>query len=174
MFAYKEQSHPLYSIITRIVIVCAGTITGLIIARNIVVPYSVSGESMMPNLKKNDIVFILRHSTPETGDIVLFTSPVEPDRVLLRRIIGKEGDLIEVRNKVLFKNDQRYRFPWKIRSRDARIFPMGFTERDNMPAVKLHHRQYFVLGDNLDTGFDSRYFGIIDEDRIIGTVIYKL
>ena len=50
---------------------------------------------------------------------------------------------------------------------------MTFSFRDNMPAIKLKRNDFFVLGDNIDNGFDSRHFGKINEHLIIGEVIYK-
>jgi len=50
---------------------------------------------------------------------------------------------------------------------------MNFTFRDNMPAVKLSRNQYFVLNDDLDSGFDSRTLGVIPGSLIIGRIIYK-
>jgi signal peptidase I len=108
------------------------------------------------------------------GDIVLMDSPVEPDRVLVKRVISGEGDTVEVRNKVLYINNKKFDMPWKNRSIDKRIFPMNFTYRDNMPVIKLSRNQYFVLSDNLDHGYDSRNLGPISADSIIGKMIYKL
>lgn len=171
--AYKEQSNPAKVFITRTLLIITGIIIGLTMSHLFIIPHNVTGTSMLPNLKEGDKVIVLKHITPDIGDMVLIQSPIEPDRVLIRRIIGKEGDVIEIRSKVVYKNDSRFSFTWKIQSTDKRIFPLGFTRRDNMPAIKLDHHKYFVLGDNFDNGFDSRFFGPINKDIIIGKIIYQ-
>ena len=58
-------------------------------------------------------------------------------------------------------------------SSDSRIFPEDFNHRDNMPLIKINKGEIFVVGDNYDYSFDSRDFGAISEELIIGRMIYK-
>ena len=115
-----------------------------------------------------------RGERPEIGDIVLIKSPIEPEKVLLKRIIAKEGDTIEIRNKIFYRNDKKIKFTWKTTSTDKRIFPMKFTGRDNSASFRMKRKQYFLVGDNLDYSFDSRNFGPIDEEDIIGRFFLKI
>ncbi len=107
------------------------------------------------------------------GDIVLLDSPSEPGRVLIKRILSTAGDTVEIKNKMLYINNKQVKLKWRYRSTDKRIFPMSFTYRDNMPVVKLGRKEYFVLSDNLDEGYDSRALGLIRGDSIIGKMIYQ-
>jgi type IV secretory pathway protease TraF len=59
-------------------------------------------------------------------------------------------------------------------STDTRIFPMSFSYRDNYPVVKLKRSQIFVIGDNFDSSMDSRFFGPLDEDLLVGKLVYKI
>ena len=127
---------------------------------------------MEPNLGKGDTAFILKHATPATGDIVLMKSAVESNRVMLRRVAASGGDSVEIRDRVIQINGRAAAFSWKTRSTDTRSFPMSFTFRDTMPAVRIERKHYFVLCDNLDLGYDSRTLGIIPADRIIGRLLY--
>jgi signal peptidase I len=168
---YQERSGN--NILIKIIAAVAGLAAGFIICRTAFLSFTMPDASMEPNLKKDDLVIILRHVTPRKGDIILFKSPAEPGRVLVRRIAAVEGDTVEIKDRVFRVNNGACEFPWKTRSTDRRIFPMNYTFRDNMPAVKIGRGSYFVLSDDLDRGYDSRSLGPIPEDLIIGRMIYR-
>ncbi|HRZ25254.1 MAG TPA: signal peptidase I [Spirochaetota bacterium] len=174
MYTYEEKPDPKLRILKAVIFLSAGIIAGMIAARIFVLPYNASDDSMKPNISPGDRAIICRFKDPSPGDIVLVKSPVEPDRALLKRIMAAEGDTVEVRNKIIYVNDSVYRFKWKTNSSDTRVFPMHFTGRDTMPAVKLERRQFFLLNDNLDNSFDSRNFGPVDDEAVIGVMIYKM
>ena len=160
-------------IIIKIASAVAGVIVGFLVCRFIIVPFIVPDNTMKPSLKKGDIIIFLKHAAPKRGDIVLIESPVEPGRVLIKRVIAAEGSTVEIRDRAFFINNDRFEIPWKTTRTDTRVFPMNFTFRDNMPAVRISRNEFFVLSDNLDTGFDSRALGIIRDDQIIGRMIYR-
>ena len=160
--------------LAKVIIILAGVVLGFLLSRIIILPFTIPNDSMSPNLRKGDIVFILKHIPPKVGDIVLFTSPVEPDRVLLKRVIAKNGDTIEIIKKIIYKNNRKFEFSWKTLSNDYRIFPMNFSFRDNLPIIKIKPKEFFVIGDNLDYSFDSRSFGVINATMIIGKLILKI
>jgi signal peptidase I len=162
------------SYVYRATFIIAGIIIGYILIRFIFIPYTISDNSMSPGLKKGELIFILKIGKPEIGDIVLIKSPIEPEKVLLKRIIAREGDTIEIRNKIFYRNDKKVKFTWKTISTDKRIFPMKFTSRDNSTSIRMKRKQYFLVGDNLDYSFDSRNFGPIDEEDIIGRFFLKI
>ncbi len=168
---YQERSGS--GILIKILSALAGIIAGFVVCRIAFISFTMPDESMEPNVLKGAHVFALRHITPAKGDIILFTNPSEPGRVLLRRIAAVEGDTVEIRDKSFRVNNGAYSFPWKTRSRDTRVFPMNFTFRDNMPALKVGRNRYFVLSDDLDSGFDSRTFGLVSDDLVIGRMIYQ-
>lgn len=169
--SYNEKSGS--GILIKIIAATAGIIAGFIICRIALISFTMPDASMEPTLKKGDLVIILRHVTPRQGDIILFKNPAEPGRTLIRRIAAVEGDTVEIREKTFRVNNSAYRFGWITKSRDGRVFPMNFSFRDNMPAVRIERGRYFVLSDDLDRGFDSRTLGPIPEDLMIGRMIYK-
>jgi signal peptidase I len=158
----------------RAVFLTTGIILGYILMRLFVTPYTIEDDSMLPGLSRGDLIFILKTADPGIGDIVLAQSPVESEKVILKRIIAKEGDTLEIRGKVFYRNDIKVKFIWKTLSSDMRIFPMNFSRRDNLPTVKMKRKEYFLVGDNLDRSFDSRSFGPVPEKNIIGTLLFKL
>ncbi|MBN2158872.1 MAG: signal peptidase I [Spirochaetes bacterium] len=169
---YRQESQ-LSGILVKIISAAGGIIAGFIICRLIILPFQAPDDSMGPAVKAGDTLFFLKHATLKVEDIVLIESPVEPGRYVIRRIIAGEGDAVEIKDRVFYINNARASFRWKTVSSDTRIFPMNFTYRDNMPAVKLGRKEYFVLSDNLDRGFDSRTLGVIPSDLIIGKMVYS-
>ncbi len=158
--------------LSRIIYGLAGILAGFIACRLVLAGFTVSDISMNPNYRPGDRIYALKIGAPRVGDVVLVESPVEPGKYLLKRVAAAEGDVVEVRNRVLYINDERARFKWKTLMSDTRVFPMSFSRRDNMAAVKIERHGYFLLGDNLDYSLDSREFGPIGADGIIGRVIY--
>ena len=158
--------------VSRILFGLTGILAGFIACRLVLAGFTVSDGSMSPNYRPGDRVYALKIGAPRVGDVVLVDSPVEPGKYLLKRVAAAEGDVVEGRNRVLYINDERARFKWKTRMADTRVFPMSFSRRDNMTAVKIERRNYFLIGDNLDYSLDSREFGPIGADGVIGRVIY--
>jgi len=169
----EEKPVSAINLIGKIVIAIAGLFAGFLLSRLFITPYTVNDISMKPNLSRGDRILVVKHITPAYGDIVLADSPIEEDRVILKRVIAGGGDMVEIRNRIIYINNKKSRFQWKTLSNDKRIFPMSFTNRDNMPLVKLQRDEYFLIGDNSDKSLDSRTYGVIKEDLIIGKMIYK-
>lgn len=108
-----------------------------------------------------------RFRAPKRGDIVVFAYPVDDSKDFIKRIIGEPGDRIEVRDKIVFVNGVRVADSWGVHV-DPAIFPEGFEKRDNYGPVVVPQGQYFVMGDNRDKSYDSRFWGFVDDPRIKG------
>jgi signal peptidase I len=127
---------------------------------------------------------------PERGDIVVFYSPYDGKR-LVKRVIGLPGDTLELRNDNLilngvpvqyqvFQSDSLADLP--PTERDTHIFATerlpgrthvvaawpGVNARRDFAPVKVPSGQYFMMGDNRDNSFDSRYYGPVERKRILG------
>jgi signal peptidase I len=131
---------------------------------------------------------IFRISEPKAGEIVVFKFPVEPDKNLIKRIIGVGGDKISYQNKVLTINGVEQ--PQKNLGRETYIDENGnsvtverYQEIINgvkhdiytnpqEPAqdftVTVPQGEYFAMGDNRDNSLDSRYWGFVPEGNLIG------
>jgi len=157
----------------KVLIALAGILAGFLLSRIFIVPVTVHDTAMEPSLKKGSHVIVLKHITPMTGDVILAESPGEKGRYFLKRVIALEGNTVEIRQKIIYVDNKKTVFPWKTISRDARIFPMNFTSRDNMVAVKLKRGEYFLLNDNLDIPSDSRELGLFTGDAISGKVVFS-
>ena len=129
-------------------------------------------------------------ANPERGDIVVFFSPYDGKR-LVKRVIGLPGDLIELRNDALILNGKPVEYPsipeerlldvapgdranhlFAIEHLSGRPHPVaafpGVPAKRDFGPVRVPDGQYFMMGDNRDDSFDSRYYGPVERGRIVG------
>jgi signal peptidase I len=106
-------------------------------------------------------------------DIVVFKSLEEPAKDLVKRVIATEGDTIEIKNKQVYVNGNPIAENYKLH-KDSQIFSnQGYFRydeaiRDNFGPVKVPPAHAFVMGDNRDESYDSRYWGFLPLDQIKG------
>ena len=96
---------------------------------------------------------------PHRGDVIVFDYPLEPDRQFVKRIIGEPGDLVAIADGKVTVNNRTLDEPY-----------LDFLGHTHMHAVQLAGDEYFVLGDNRTGSRDSRHWGPLPEDHIIGRV----
>lgn len=108
-------------------------------------------------------ISIFDGSAPEIGDIVIFKYPKDPDVDFIKRVIGVPGDVIEVRNKQLYRNGQPVRESYIRFTEPDRILPV----RDNFGPVTVAEGEFFVMGDNRDNSMDSRFWGTVPRKDIL-------
>ncbi|MDQ7830291.1 MAG: signal peptidase I [Desulfovibrionaceae bacterium] len=106
---------------------------------------------------------------PKHEDIIVFEFPEDPDKDFIKRIIGVPGDVIEIKDKEVYRNGEKLVEPY-VRHTDPRITP----RRDIFGPVTVPENKYFCMGDNRDESYDSRFWGFVDRDKIKGKawVIY--
>jgi signal peptidase I len=118
---------------------------------------------------------ILQVREPERGDIIVFEFPEDKDksyferRDFIKRVIGLPGDTVEIRSKNVYVNGERYITPEAV-YKDGNLTA---GPRDNMPPVKVPEDKYFVMGDNRDRSYDSRFWGFVDASAIKGLAFIK-
>lgn len=110
---------------------------------------------------------IIQVKKPTRGDIIVFKFPVDPDKDFIKRVIGVAGDMVESRNKKIFVNNQLINEDYSIRT-DSHIIPGGLQKRDNFGPLKVPENSLFVMGDNRDQSFDSRFWGFVDLKVVSG------
>lgn len=98
---------------------------------------------------------------PERGDIVVFIYPLDRDKDFIKRVVGIAGDTIEVKNKKVYVNGKLVPDPPTAQHTDPRIIPASVQPRDNMGPVTVPPDSLFVMGDNRDQSYDSRFWGFV-------------
>ena len=112
--------------------------------------------------------------TIKRGDVLVFKSPVEPERDLIKRVIGLPGDKLEQKEKKIFINGQPLNEPYVFflepphHNSELSEANTSSDPRENYGPVTVPPNQYFMMGDNRDNSLDSRYWGFVPRENIIG------
>lgn len=110
---------------------------------------------------------ILPITTPKADDIVVFQYPKNPELDYIKRVIGVAGDIVEIRDKKLLINNNPFSDQHSV-FKDALIHPAGLDPRDNFGPVTVPAGKLFVMGDNRDNSYDSRFWGFVDLKAVRG------
>ncbi len=127
------------------------------------------------------------------GDIVVFLSPATPGLYVVKRVIGTPGDKIHLRHGEVYRNGEKLNEPYVIHSLGDEVpyrddFPAASPEYSNAsptPEWQVSMRQYvqgddlvvpaesyFMMGDNRDVSYDSRFWGFVPRDNVIGRPMF--
>jgi len=128
---------------------------------------------------------------PQRGDVVVFDSKTEPGVKVVKRLIGMPGDTLEMRAGVLFRDGVRQVEPYVVRvdpssdtsADEMRLWQLSYLvqgvdresyrpTRDSWGPVIVPLGQYFVMGDNRDNSYDSRYWGFLDRRVLRGRPLF--
>ncbi len=141
----------------------------------IAAPYVVSGQSMEPGFQDWNYLIVDRLSyelgSPERGDVIVFDLPQETSRALIKRIIGLPGETVVVSGKkVIVVNEEH---PDGIVLEEPYLDPANVVGT-NEASITLAEGEYFVLGDNRKVSADSRLWGPLPREDIVGRVLVRL
>ena len=113
---------------------------------------------------------IIPIANPKRGDIVVFKFPEDPSKDFIKRVIGVAGDVVEVRDKKVYVNSKLLNHDFGIHT-DSYIFPKSDQPRDNFGPVVVPPHSLFVMGDNRDQSYDSRFWGFVDLKAVKGKAL---
>ncbi len=164
-------------------------VLALLIRAFIVQAFKIPSGSMIPTLLIGDHILvnkflygtkipftdkkILVFRKPEKGDIIVFEYPVNPEKDFIKRVVATEGDIIEEKEKVVYINDKAIEESY-IQHSDNNIrfnSEFGMNPRDNFGPITVPEEKVFVMGDNRDASYDSRYWGFVDLKSIKGKAL---
>lgn len=141
-------------------------VLSLVIITFVVQAFYIPSGSMEPTLMVNDRIlvakFLYRFEPIARGDVIVFRYPLNPQRDFVKRVMGLPGDRAQLKEGVVYVNGQR-------------ISEKGYTIKadfGNYGPVTVPQGQFFVLGDNRNNSEDSRFFGYVPRDNIIGKAIF--
>jgi signal peptidase I len=115
---------------------------------------------------------ILKIRDPQRGDVIVFEYPEDPSKDFIKRVIGTPGDVVEEKDKQVFVNGKPYLNPHEVH-KEKDIIPKEMNPRDTFGPVKVPANSYFVMGDNRDRSYDSRFWGFVSNDKIKGLAFIK-
>lgn len=132
-------------------------------------PFQVNGESMFPNFQNREYVLTnlitLRFNKPKLGDVIVFKAPPSPDEDFIKRVIGIPGDTVMVKDGDVYVNGNKLDQSGFLKP-DVKTF--GGTFLKESETITVPPDEYFVMGDNRPYSSDSRDWGFVQSNMIIG------
>lgn len=141
-------------------------------------PYKVEGRSMEPRFENNNHLIVekigYRFTKPKRGDIIVFHYPNDPEIDFVKRIIGLPGEEIQIANGQIKIINQDHPNGFVL---DESLY-LDDSVATNLPSIRSNQftvtpDHFFVLGDNRPASSDSREWGLLPRENIIGRVIMR-
>jgi len=152
-------------------ITCISLVIILPIRYFLIQPFYVKGASMEPNFYDHEYLIIdeitYRFNEPKRGDIIVFKYPKDPRQFFIKRVIGLPGETVKIKDGLIFitsvDGQENVLSEDYLPSDIENVLPVsGYGE------VVLNTDEYYLMGDNRDQSLDSRVFGPVKADYIIG------
>ncbi|MFZ4438272.1 MAG: signal peptidase I [Syntrophales bacterium] len=148
--------------------------------------YKIPSGSMKPTLLIGDHILVSKFNygiklplirstlipfgTPKRGDIIVFIYPEDRSKDFIKRLVGLPGDTIEIRNKNILLNGLSWNDTHGVHV-DSLIIPGSVQPRDNFGPVTVPEGSLFVMGDNRDESYDSRFWGFVPMKDVLGKAL---
>ncbi|NWF51701.1 MAG: signal peptidase I [Nitrospirae bacterium] len=161
-------------------------VLALFIRTFIIQAFKIPSGSMIPTLLVGDHILVNKFiygtkipftekrflviKKPEKGDIIVFKYPENPKKDFIKRVVATEGDTLESKDKVIYVNGKAVVEPYAYHS-DRNIRPGNSDVRDNFGPLIIPLNKIFVMGDNRDQSYDSRYWGFVDLKDVKGEAL---
>lgn len=156
-------------ILSWVIVFAVAFILALLINRFVIFKVEVPSGSMENTIMTGDKVYTFRLSylfgKPKRGDIVVFPYPDDEEIDYIKRIIGLPGDKIEIREGILYINDDRF----------EEEYIMEAMDNEDFGPVVVPDDSYFMMGDNRNSSMDLRYWRnkFVERDKIKGKALFK-
>lgn len=134
-------------------------------------PFIVSGESMSPTFETGQYLIVdqlsYRFNDPKRGDVIIFKFPQDTSKVFIKRIIALPGETLYIEGHEVFVSKGNEE---KIKIDE----PYVINQHETFETIKLTDEEYFVMGDNRLASLDSRSWGPLNKDLIMGHTFIRL
>ncbi|KKQ21695.1 signal peptidase I [Candidatus Wolfebacteria bacterium RIFCSPLOWO2_01_FULL_38_11] len=165
----------LYAIWETVEVALVAIVSVLIIRYFLIQPFLVNGASMEPNFRDGDYLLIdevsYKFNKPERGEVIVFRYPGDESFFYIKRIIGLPNETIEISDgQIKISNAENP----KGFTLEEKYLPFNLDTESKTRKISLKDNEYFVMGDNRNFSFDSRSWGPLEENEIIGLVRLRL
>lgn len=134
-----------------------------LLIRQVVQNYRIESHSMRPNFEEGQFILVnklaFKLGAPERGDVVIFHNPNNTKEDYIKRVIGLPGDTVEVRGQMVYINNRPLPEEYPLNS---------FAPNSQFGPLVVEADRLFVMGDNRGNSTDSRAFGTLSEDLVVG------
>lgn len=166
------------SLITELIeTVLSSMVVIFIIYTTIAIPEQVQGASMEPNFYSGERILVEKITKYfkdfETGEIVVLHPPNDNNVDFIKRVIAVPGDIIKIYNCGVFINRDGKKYKLEEPYLDKGTCTAPGARFNEGRSYKLEENEYLVLGDNRSRSADSRSFGFITKDRVVGRVVFR-
>lgn len=136
-------------------------------------PFIVSGASMETTFTTGQYLIVdqltYHFEEPKRGEVIVFRYPKQPDKFFIKRVIGIPGDTIHISGQDVTLTNSEH--PQGIKLNESYILAM---KPSSVITETLGADEYFVMGDNRDASSDSRAWGVLQRDKIVGRAFLRL
>ena len=115
---------------------------------------------------------VLTIRDPRQGDVIVFEYPEDPSKDFIKRVVGVPGDVVEGKDKKVYVNGKHYENPHEVH-KEKEVIPKEMNPRDTFGPVTVPAGSYFVMRDNRDRSYDSRFWKFVRRDQIKGLAFIK-
>ena len=115
---------------------------------------------------------VLTIRDPRRGDVIVFEYPEDPSKDFIKRVVGVPGDVVEGKDKKVYVNGKHYENPHEVH-KEKDVIPKEMNPRDTFGPLTVPADSYFVMGDNRDRSYDSRFWKFVRRDQIKGLAFIK-
>lgn len=140
----------------------------------VVQAFKIPAASMMPTLMVGDHILVDKtkqaRESAKKGDLIIFRFPKDREKIFVKRIIAVGGDKIESKDKNIYINGVLIEEPY-VQHVEKNIISEAVNPRDNFGPYVVPENKIFVMGDNRDQSNDSRYWGYVSKEDVLGKVL---
>jgi signal peptidase I len=166
----REELRPL--LVVAVVVSLVGAVVPPRFRATLIQAFRIPAESMVPTFEVGDCVIVdrTRAGRANPGELLVFDYPSNRKMQFIKRCVATQGESVEIRDKQLLVDGRPIIEPYAIHA-DSTVRPASFDFRDNFGPVRVPPGCAFMLGDNRDNSNDSRYFGAVPMNLVLGRVI---
>lgn len=160
-----ENRGKLYGFSMFVFSMVIGLILGLLLNLFVIERVSVIGSSMEPTYHEGNSMLCLKQCSIDREDVIVADVDDNGRELrVIKRVVGTPGDTVDIHNGRVYIDSREYR----------ERHSQGVTYAGDYNNIILGDNEYFVLGDNRENSNDSRYFGVVDREDIVGKIVVDL